>query len=137
VLSFGGQFTGVEETGNRTDVEGFAGPGVQVLENAEEATNYNEDYTGRKSGGFFLQEQIGWKNRLFVTAGVRADSHSDFGADLDYRYNFIWYPKLSGTPSCRLPILSRTTISGRSGGKRPGSGPPMASPVSRHGRGSA
>jgi outer membrane receptor protein involved in Fe transport len=97
VFSFGGQFTGVEETGNRTDVEGFSGPGTQLLENAEEATNYNEDYTGRKSGGFFVQEQIGWRNRLFVTAGVRADSHSDFGADLNYQYSFLWYPKLQAT----------------------------------------
>jgi outer membrane receptor for ferrienterochelin and colicin len=97
VFSFGGQFAAVEETGNRTDVEGFVGPGTHVLENAEEATNYNEDYSGRMSGGFFIQEQLGWQNRLFVTAGIRADSHSDFGNDLEHQYFFLWYPKLQAT----------------------------------------
>jgi hypothetical protein len=97
VLSVGGQYTAVERLGNRTDVEGFIGPGAKVLENAEDAFNFNEDYDGRKNGGFFVQEQIGWRNRLFVTAGFRADSHSNFGDDLENDYFFLFYPKLQAT----------------------------------------
>jgi TonB-dependent SusC/RagA subfamily outer membrane receptor len=97
VLSAGGQYTAVERLGNRTDVRGFIGPGNKVLENAEEATNYNEDYDGRKSGGFFVQEQLGWKNRAFLTAGFRADSHSNFGEDLEHDYFLLIYPKLQAT----------------------------------------
>ncbi len=96
VLSFGGQFTGVEETGNRTDVDVFAGPGSNLLEQGQTVTNWNEDYTGRKSGGFFIQEQIGWKNRLFVTGGLRADSHSDFGTELEHKYFFLLLSQAAG-----------------------------------------
>jgi TonB-linked SusC/RagA family outer membrane protein len=41
--------------------------------------------------GVFVQEQLGWKNRLFVTGAVRADDHSSFGRDFD----IIVYPKAS------------------------------------------
>jgi len=99
VLSAGGQFTAIERLGNRTDVEGFIGPGAKVLENAETVTNYNEDYDGRKSGGFFVQEQLGWNNRLFITGGFRADSHSNFGNDLEHDYFLLIYPKLQATYS--------------------------------------
>lgn len=95
VLSVGGQYNASEDTGNRTDVQGTAGPGNWVLEHYEEVTNYNEDYAGRRSGGFFLQEQFGWANRLFITAGFRADSHSDFGEELENKYFFLVYPKIS------------------------------------------
>jgi TonB-linked SusC/RagA family outer membrane protein len=43
------------------------------------------------SVGVFFQEQLGWKNRLFVTGAVRADDHSSFGRDFDA----IVYPKAS------------------------------------------
>ena len=99
MLSAGGQFTAIERLGNRTDVEGFIGPGAKVLENAETVTNYNEDYDGRKSGGFFVQEQLGWNNRLFITGGFRADSHSNFGNDLEHDYFLLIYPKLQATYS--------------------------------------
>jgi TonB-linked SusC/RagA family outer membrane protein len=41
--------------------------------------------------GVFAQQQLGWKNRLFVTGAVRADDHSSFGRDFD----IIVYPKAS------------------------------------------
>ena len=94
-----GKLTARERLGNRTDVEGFIGPGAKVLENAETVYNYNEDYDGRKGGGFFVQEQLGWRNRLFVTGGFRADSHSNFGQDLEHDYFLLIYPKLQATYS--------------------------------------
>ena len=41
------------------------------------------------SVGFYVQEQIGWRDRLFLTAAVRADDHSSFGSDFDA----VYYPK--------------------------------------------
>ena len=40
---------------------------------------------------FYLQQQIGWQDRLFVTGAVRADDNSAFGKD----FNAAIYPKLS------------------------------------------
>jgi TonB-linked SusC/RagA family outer membrane protein len=41
--------------------------------------------------GFFVQEQIGWRDRLFVTAAIRADDNSAFGQNFDK----VYYPKYS------------------------------------------
>lgn len=50
-----------------------------------------ETYSENNSVGYYLQEQVGWKERLFVTGAVRADDHSSFGTNFD----LIVYPKLS------------------------------------------
>ena len=58
---------------------------------AERATchDYEEDATL----GFFAQEQIGWKNRLFLVAALRADDNSAFGRNFDR----VYYPKFSAS----------------------------------------
>jgi TonB-linked SusC/RagA family outer membrane protein len=43
--------------------------------------------------GFFVQEQVGWKNRLFLTAALRADDNSAFGRNFDR----VYYPKFSAS----------------------------------------
>jgi TonB-linked SusC/RagA family outer membrane protein len=43
--------------------------------------------------GFYGQEQIGIRDRIFLTAALRGDDNSAFGAN----FNFITYPKLSGS----------------------------------------
>ncbi len=97
--SGGAQFNQREHLGNRTDVEGFIGPGSKVIENAELVTNVNEDRSANIGGGFFIQEMIGWKNRAFLTAGLRADTHTSFGEEYTRDHYFTYYPKLQGTYS--------------------------------------
>ena len=60
-------------------------------------TNYNEDRNATEGGGFFIQEQIGWRNRLFVTGGLRADTHSAFGEEYTRDVRFTIYPKAQAT----------------------------------------
>ncbi|HET8770877.1 MAG TPA: SusC/RagA family TonB-linked outer membrane protein [Gemmatimonadaceae bacterium] len=43
--------------------------------------------------GFYLQEQVGWRDRLFLTAAVRADDNSAFGQNFDR----VYYPKFSAS----------------------------------------
>jgi TonB-linked SusC/RagA family outer membrane protein len=50
-----------------------------------------ESYSENNSVGYYLQEQVGWNDRLFVTGAVRADDHSSFGTNFD----LIVYPKFS------------------------------------------
>ncbi|HEX7091508.1 MAG TPA: TonB-dependent receptor [Longimicrobiales bacterium] len=95
-LSIGGQYNQNEHLGLRGDTEGFLGPGDKVLQNGETDIN-QEDRDVTESGGFFIQEQIGWRNRLFVTGGFRADAHSAFGNDYRRRNIFTIYPKLQAT----------------------------------------
>ena len=54
-------------------------------------TTGSEAYSENNSVGYYLQEQVGFKDRLFVTGAVRADDHSSFGTNFD----LIVYPKFS------------------------------------------
>ncbi len=52
----------------------------------------DESFSEESMVGFYVQQQVGWNNRAFVTAALRMDSHSAFGSEIDAAY----YPKLSG-----------------------------------------
>jgi TonB-dependent starch-binding outer membrane protein SusC len=43
-----------------------------------------------RSAGFFLEQQLGFMERFYITLGLRADGHSAFGEDVDY----VIYPKV-------------------------------------------
>ena len=45
----------------------------------------------QKSFGTYVQEQVGWRDRLFVTAAVRVDNNSAFGSN----FKLVTYPKAS------------------------------------------
>ena len=68
----------------------FAGPGEQLLGDGTDP-GVNESRLTVRSGGFFLQEQIGFGDRLFITGGVRWDGFSTFGAG----FGLASYPKLA------------------------------------------
>ena len=72
--------------------EGFPGPGVPVVSSGAQ-WNATEQRIRIVTGGLFLQEMIGWRDRLFVTAGVRADKYSAFGSNLGLQT----YPKVSAS----------------------------------------
>lgn len=46
-----------------------------------------------RSAGFFVEQQLGFDERLYVTIGARADGHSAFGEDVDY----VLYPKIDAS----------------------------------------
>lgn len=48
----------------------------------------NDNFTETKTLGVFLQEQISWRDRLFVTPGVRFDDNSAFGEGLGIQEYF-------------------------------------------------
>jgi TonB-linked SusC/RagA family outer membrane protein len=59
--------------------------------NAALSINAGNSYSEFNSVGVYFQEQLAWKNRLYLTGAVRADDHSSFGTDFD----IIAYPKAS------------------------------------------
>ncbi|UCC26464.1 MAG: TonB-dependent receptor [Gemmatimonadales bacterium] len=68
----------------------FAGPGDKVLQSGVN-TDATETWLRVASGGFFVQEQLGWNDRLFVTLGGRWDGFSTFGEN----FGLAFYPKIS------------------------------------------
>jgi TonB-linked SusC/RagA family outer membrane protein len=55
-------------------------PGAETP-NAARLRESWEFTTERKTYGFYLEEQVGWRDRLYVTAGARLDQHSAFGRE--------------------------------------------------------
>jgi len=102
-LSWGGQLNDREDRGERIDCIEFIAPGERVQNECQSATfegggfGLQEDRTGFRSGGGFLQEQVGWNNRFFVTAGFRADAFSQVNQELDLEFLWQVFPKVQAT----------------------------------------
>ena len=71
---------------------GIGAPDVTLVNLLQRSTG-SETFSENNSVGYYIQEQVGLKDRLFLTAAVRADDHSSFGKDFD----LIVYPKLSAS----------------------------------------
>jgi len=68
----------------------FAGPGDKEIDSAARTEAF-ETRRNITNGGFFIQEMIGWKDKVFLTGGLRVDGHSAFGAD----FGWAPYPKVA------------------------------------------
>jgi TonB-linked SusC/RagA family outer membrane protein len=88
--SVGVQF--LSNTYHRTDAYGqdLGSVGVRSVSAAAVTTGGEQDTT-QKSIGFYVQEQLAWRDRLFATGAVRVDNNSAFGSDLQR----VFYPKAS------------------------------------------
>lgn len=52
-----------------------------------------EESWENRSFGVYVQEQIGWRDRVFLTAALRGDDNSAFGEN----FTFVTYPKFSAS----------------------------------------
>lgn len=68
----------------------FAGPGRPTLADAARREILSNEEQKVINAGFFLQEALAWRDRLFITAGLRVDGNSAFGSD----FGLQPYPKL-------------------------------------------
>ncbi len=90
--AWGGQMSTNEVRDLQAYTEGFPGPGDPVVSSGS-IWNGIENRTRIVTGGLFLQEMLGWRDRLFVTAGIRFDKYSAFGSNLGLQQ----YPKVSAS----------------------------------------
>jgi len=89
-LSWGGQLFRDHRRWTEIDVQNFAGPGDPTLTTGSELTYRNDLPYSITNAGFFLQEQLAWRDRLFLTGGMRFDGNSAFGENLGLQR----YPKI-------------------------------------------
>jgi TonB-linked SusC/RagA family outer membrane protein len=105
--SFGAQvyrrFTDIDTAfGRDFPVRGLRGVTATAVRSS--GSNYLEDVTV----GVYAQQQVGFNNRLFFTAGLRADDNSNFGES----FNLVYYPKVSASwvvsdePFFRVPWVA-------------------------------
>ncbi len=61
------------------------------LVSAASTRTADEELSRQTSLGIYVQEQVGWRQRLYVTGAVRVDDNSAFGS----QFSLVTYPKAS------------------------------------------
>jgi outer membrane receptor protein involved in Fe transport len=69
----------------------FPAPGLETIGSAAAKVVTLDDYSDNNTLGFYVQEQVGLRDRLFLTGAVRVDNNSAFGKDIKW----VTYPKAS------------------------------------------
>jgi TonB-dependent starch-binding outer membrane protein SusC len=102
-LLFGAQGFITKENEESSTNQGFPGPGIEVVQGGS-APRVFEFFSSVVNAGYFAQEQIGWRDWLFLTAGARYDYNSAFGEEA----GGVLYPKasISVIPSDRAGYAS-------------------------------
>ena len=70
----------------------FPAPGVSSLSSTTARQTTVQGDTLDNTVGVFGQEEVAWRDRLFLTVGVRTDNNSAFGK----KFRNVIYPKVSG-----------------------------------------
>ena len=73
--------------------EDFPGPGLTALASTTSARTGSETSVQNNTVGVYGQEQIGFRDRFFLTGGVRSDNNSSFGSN----FKRVYYPKVSAS----------------------------------------
>src|SRR6185503_10863818 len=90
--TFGSDYTNVESDGTSGSGTQLP-PGAQTVGSAAVTAASNTLWTATKTWGYYAQEQVALRDRLFLTAAIRADENSAFGTNFDR----VVYPKLSAS----------------------------------------
>lgn len=88
--SFGSQVIASTSEALVATGRGLGSPDVTLIGTTTTITAGNS-FSANNSVGYYVQQQFGWRDRLFATAAVRADDNSAFGTN----FNIITYPKAS------------------------------------------
>jgi outer membrane receptor protein involved in Fe transport len=72
--------------------QGFVGPGITAIAGSGDRFG-SDDRIENTTVGFYLQEQLSWQDRFYLTGAVRVDNNSAFGEEMD----FVTYPKVSAS----------------------------------------
>lgn len=91
-ISAGGQAVTTTERAVRGEAQSFAGPGDPDLDAGTVQLTF-ENRVREVNAGFFGQVLLGFKDRYFITGGLRVDGNSAFGENLGLQS----YPKVSGS----------------------------------------
>jgi TonB-dependent SusC/RagA subfamily outer membrane receptor len=91
-LSAGGQYQNTQEALSRVSSVGLPGPGVPTANSGATIEGF-DSRSEVISAGFFGQALVGFRDRYFVTVGLRMDGYSAFGSNLGLEP----YPKVSGS----------------------------------------
>jgi TonB-linked SusC/RagA family outer membrane protein len=88
----GANYVNNESDGVSASGQGLAPGGSTVGQTVASSQSGSNSYpTASKTLGLYVQEQIGWRDRMFITGAVRTDQNSAFGSN----FQRVIYPKVS------------------------------------------
>jgi hypothetical protein len=90
--SVGADYTNIEIDSTYTNGT-LLPPGASTVASASTKGASQAQPTAVKTLGLYVQEQAGFRDRLFLTAAIRTDQNSAFGTN----FQKVYYPKLSGS----------------------------------------
>jgi TonB-linked SusC/RagA family outer membrane protein len=90
--SFGAQYFVEERENFSNEGTGFASPFSRTINQLSTYNPSSYSLVTNKALGFYVQEQVSWNDRVFVTGSMRFDDNSTFGSQAPIRQ----YPNLSG-----------------------------------------
>jgi len=91
--SVGGQFYRTELNSSFLGGTGFPGLGVETVNAASAPAVSTQSQTLNTTIGAYGQQQFGFRERLYLTGGLRVDNNSAFGDKLKW----VTYPKVSAS----------------------------------------
>jgi len=91
--SVGGQYYRTELNGSVLGGASFPGPGVETVSGVSQQAAAQQGDTLNTTIGAYVQEQLGWRDRLFITGAVRVDNNSAFGN----QFKWVTYPKIGAS----------------------------------------
>jgi outer membrane receptor protein involved in Fe transport len=103
---------------NQSKLESYTSEGKGLVADALNTVgaaatkNADQDLINQNSLGFYVQEQVGWRERLYVTGAVRVDNNSAFGDEI----KLVTYPKasvayvISDESFFRLPYVNQLKL---------------------------
>jgi TonB-linked SusC/RagA family outer membrane protein len=110
VTSAGGQYYGRRTRVRAASASGFPASGILALSAGTIQALGQDDIFDNNTLGGFVQQQVIWNDRLFLTGAVRYDDNSAFGTD----YPAVVYPKVSASyvlseePGLGIPAVFNT-----------------------------
>lgn len=92
-FSVGGQYYNTEQNTSFLGGIGFPAPNVETVSATATALASSQLETINTTIGAYAQEEIGWRDRFFLTGAVRVDNNSAFGD----QFKWVTYPKLGAS----------------------------------------
>jgi TonB-linked SusC/RagA family outer membrane protein len=103
--SFGVQYYTREDQFMQGEGDFFPAPGLRTIAAAGTKVGLQDGWSSNNTLGYYLQEQVGWRDRLYLTGAARVDNNSSFGNDVKW----VGYPKLSlSYVACEEPSIQKT-----------------------------
>ncbi|HEY2375059.1 MAG TPA: SusC/RagA family TonB-linked outer membrane protein [Gemmatimonadaceae bacterium] len=90
--SVGGQLYRKRVDSTSITASQFPAPGLTTAAAAAIRTG-TQDFNTNTTLGSFVQQQLAWRDRMFLTGAVRVDNNSAFGKDV----HLVTYPKISAS----------------------------------------